>query len=72
MAESRPLVLCIIGFEWAGGCRSVELMVSENTAEWLRARGFSVMTDPWASVEALRWDEEHRWIRSERQPWNVW
>lgn len=59
-----PCVWCIVGFEWRGGCRSIETLVNEETARALKARGWVVMRDPWApeiAIEQVRQAEEQKW-----------
>jgi hypothetical protein len=57
--DDRPVILCIVGFQWEGGCRSVSVLLTLAEAEEIHStgNGWSVMVDPWGKEALARWHQ---------------
>jgi hypothetical protein len=69
--DERPVILCIVGFEWDSGCRSISMVLTLAEAEELNATGagWKVMTDPWGREALARWEQLKRSGNIPRLTW---
>jgi hypothetical protein len=67
----RPVIYCVVGYEFAGGCRSASCLLTLEDAAVLSDLGWTVVQDPWGWEALTRWEQIQRAL-TQKPKWNRW
>jgi hypothetical protein len=61
--DARPIIHCLAGYHWPGGCSVAPVALTLDEAAELAAYGWTIIIDPFDWEILARWEEFHRPIR---------
>ena len=63
MDDERPVIHCIVGYEWADDCRCASVVLTLDEAAELVPHGWTIMIDPFDWEVLTRWEQLRRAVR---------